>query len=52
MTTTVKITACCNNKTEVVVESSDRKVVLQDGQELTVYVYDNQRVVVREQPKQ
>lgn len=52
MTTTVTVEAHCDEKTEVVVDHSNRLVVIQDGQKYSVHVYDDQKVVVFERPKE
>jgi hypothetical protein len=62
MTTTVKVEAHCASSVEVVVEIHDdslpggvdvppERLVLQDGESIEPYVYDNRRIVVYERPK-
>lgn len=56
MTTYVKITASCDNQTEVRVHLSDRRqsenrtAGLRDGESQDVHVFDSRTVLVRESP--
>lgn len=56
MTTTVKVTAHCADNTEVHVRISHPKhpseiKVLQDGESVEVYAYDDRIISVKELPK-
>lgn len=58
MTTTVKVHASCNEKTEVEVFVGDFETeevfehhILQNDEEITVTAYDNRAVAVREKAK-
>lgn len=55
MTTSVTVSAHCDDKTEVSVivgGNEDEDTTLQNGQEQTFYVYDDRVVVVLEVPKE
>ena len=55
MTTTVKVYAHCDNKTEVKIKKEDGENVdvttIQDGEEHSLAVYDDIKVTVEEFPK-
>lgn len=61
MTTTVTVQACCDDKTEVLIELVGRnefeedtligETTIQNGQTHTLHVYGNRHVTVREVPK-
>ena len=55
MTTTVKIEAHCNEKTEVKIELQDNDSMelftLQDGEAKELHVYDDKVVTIQESPK-
>lgn len=55
MTTTVTVQAHCSEKTEVVVTvesgAGDEQLILQDGQSVERYVYDDRVIWVRERGK-
>ena len=57
MTTTVQVTAHCNDETEVRIELlSDTSFIeehkLQNGETKSLYVYDDRRIIIKEIPKQ
>ena len=62
MTTTVKIVACCDTNTEVIISVKDfsvntdkvntEDVLLQDGETYDLYVYDNREVIIKEREKE
>lgn len=53
MTTKVTVEAHCNDATEVRVAcNGDPEVVMQNGESVQFYVYDDRMVSVREVPKQ
>lgn len=55
MTTTITVQAHCDADTEVAISVADKHGeaphVLQDGEETTVYVYDERSVTVQERAK-
>jgi len=62
MTTTVKVEAHCDDNTEVIVSVTDysintdnanfEDVVMQDGESVDFYVYDNREITIKEIEKE